>query len=253
MPGESRPIPNSRIFEPSQYFLGPPDRAKTLEQSSDIVHHILSYDSNAGVTRLVVNNLKARRKADRTLRIERETAVIAIDGVTREDEDDDEVRTSYGIYFGKNSNLNDSSIVPKECSQTKELALLLGTSEALKSISENIFFAASPHSASASDSATSTPEIQAKSRIVKVVIITDSPYLVKCMTDWVWVWQSKGYLNSKGEWVSNHVEIAGLANACLEIERFGGEVRFWLVEKGGVGDARRLANQVLNDTESRDG
>lgn len=234
-----KPIPNSRIFEPSQYFLGPPERIKTLEQPSDIKHHILSYDVGAGVTHLALNNLKAKKRADRILRIDRESVVVTVDGLVKE-EDDGEVRAGYGASFGKSSDFNIGDAVPRQHSQTKEIALLLGTAEALKSSYEH--FSLVPAVIGSEEGGAD---------MKKVIIVTDSPYLVKCMTDWVWVWQSKGYQNSKGEWVSNHVEIMELASVCLEVERDGIEVRFWLVEKGGVGDARRLAEKVLDDVKKR--
>ncbi|CZR53752.1 uncharacterized protein PAC_03633 [Phialocephala subalpina] len=235
------PLPNSRIFDPSQYFLGPPERIKTLEQPSDIKHHILSYDVGNGVTHLAFNNLKAKKRADRTLRVDRETVVVAVDGIAREEEDGEE-RAGYGVYFGKDSDINLGAAVSEEHPQTKEAALLLGAVEALQSSLEH--FSPVPEFIRKRDG-----QVEMK----KVVIVTDSPYLVKCMADWVWVWQSNGYQNSKGEWVSNHLEIAGLANVCLDIERNGIEVRFWLVEKGGVGDARRLAEKVLDDGKERNG
>lgn len=243
MSGQStpdRPIPNARIFEPSQYFLGPPERIKSLEQPSDIKHHILSYDVGNGVTHLAFNNLKAKRKADRTLRIDRESVVVTVDGIVKEE--NGEVRAGYGICFGKNSDYNISAAVHGEHSQTKEIALLLGTAEALKSAFEH--FSRISESVGIDDG-----DVKLK----KVIIVTDSPYLVKCMTEWVWVLQNNGYQNSKGEWVSNYLEIEELANVCSEIEKEGIEVRFWLVEKGGVGDARRLAESWLDDWKERNG
>lgn len=193
------------------------------------------------MTHLAFNNLKEKRRADRTLKIDRESVVVAVDGLVKEN-NDGELRAGYGVCFGKNSDLNINDAVPGQHPQTKEIALLLGAAEALKSSCEHF----SP-----------LPEfIEIKNGEVvmkKVVIITDSPYLVKCMTEWVWVWQSNGYQNSKGEWVSNHVEITELASVCLEVERDSIEVRFWLVEKGGVGDAKRLAERVLDDVKEKNG
>ncbi|KUJ09123.1 uncharacterized protein LY89DRAFT_690652 [Mollisia scopiformis] len=241
MPDASTTQSNSRIFDPNLYFLGPPDRVKTLEQPSDIIHHISSYDVGNGVTHLAVNNLKAKRRADRTVKVDRDSIVVSVDGAVKDG------RAGFGAYFGKSSELNISSLAPEKKNQTKELALLLGTAECLKISYELLILGPS-------SSPDSTPsESGSRKTKKKVVIITDSVYLVKCMADWIFVWQNKGLQTTKGEMVGNHVEIKGLGEVCLEVERVGCEIRFWLVEEGGVEDARKLAEQVLADAKEEAG
>lgn len=235
MPNNSTSESNTRIFDPSQYFLGPPERLRSLEQASDIIHHISSYDAKTGITHLAVNNLKAKRRADRTLKIDKNSILVAIDGVFKDG------KAAYGAHFGRNSKLNLHSLTPPNKIQTRDLALLLGTGEALKSGYEQLFLASSPLLASSYSEI-----IDEKCATKTIVVITDSPYLVRCMSDWVLVWQSQGFQNLKGEFVGNHLDIKNLGDVCLEIERIGGEVKFWLLEKGGVEDARRLAEKVLD-------
>jgi hypothetical protein len=238
MPTNTTPS-NTRIFDPTEYFLGPPERVRSLEQASDIIHHISSYDAQTGITHLAVNNLKAKRRADRTLKIDRNSILVAIDGVFRDG------KAAYGAWFGRNSRLNINSLVPPNSkNQSRDLALLLGTGEALKRSYEHLFLVSSP-----SITSSYSEIIEEKYEKKTVVVITDSPYLVKCMSDWVLVWQNRGFQNLKGEFVGNHLDIKNLGDVCLEIERIGGEVRFWLVEKGGVEDARRLAEKVLDGKE----
>ncbi|KAH7413357.1 hypothetical protein BKA64DRAFT_352927 [Cadophora sp. MPI-SDFR-AT-0126] len=223
----SQSIPNERIFNPTQYFLGP-NRTQALEQPSDIIHHILHQDRHTGLSRLAFNNLKAKKRADRTLKVDGSSLVIAVDGIIHPSPQPQpptqneiispiapEAKASYGIFFGSSSPHNKSSFLPaSQNPQTRETAILRGCYDALDYILNNLLPRASPS-------------------ILQTIILTDSPYLVKCLTEYVYVWERNGYRDSRGEFVENSAELADLASMVLHFERIGVRVRFWLV--GGAG------------------
>lgn len=62
-----------------------------------------------------------------------------------------------------------------------------------------------------------------------LTILTDSLYLVKCLTEYVPIWERNGYRDSKGQYVENSEELADLASMVLHFERVGVRVAFWLV------------------------
>ncbi|KAG4410641.1 hypothetical protein IFR04_016228, partial [Cadophora malorum] len=132
--------PNERIFNPTQYFLGP-NRAQALEQPSDIIHHILHRDRHTGLSRLAFNNLKAKKRADRTLKVDGSSLVIAVDGVLHgptqsqpkgKENVSSVPRASYGVFFGPSSPHNKASFLPvPEKSHNREVAILRGCYDAL--------------------------------------------------------------------------------------------------------------------------
>ncbi|KAH9210977.1 hypothetical protein DL95DRAFT_525991 [Leptodontidium sp. 2 PMI_412] len=248
---------NERIFNPTPYFLGP-NRIQALEQPSDIIHHILHRDKATGLSHLVFNNLKAKKRVDRTLKVDNSTLVIAIDGITHPPPPQptsnnpnpisipspsnknnfpsnakanvkSRTRTSYGVYFGPSSPHNKTSFLPpsspsRKFPQTKETAILRGCYDGLDYILNNLL-----------------PPLTLK----KIIITTDSPYLVKCLAQYVYVWESNGYRDSRGEYVENSEELADLAVMVEHFERVGVEVNFWLVGGEYVGEARRLAGEAV--------
>ncbi|KAK0122360.1 hypothetical protein ONS95_010601 [Cadophora gregata] len=244
----SESIPNERIFNPTQYFLGP-NRAQALEQPSDIIHHILHRDRHTGLSRLAFNNFKAKKRADRTFRIDGSSLVIAVDGVIHppsrpqnpnqsqpispicQNSVVSRARASYGIFFGPSSLHNRSAFVPiGKTTLSREAGILRGCYDALDYILKTIFPTHNP-------------------RILQTIILTDSPYLVQCLTEYVYIWERNGYRDSRGQYVENSEELANLASMVLQFERAGVRVGFWLVEGEWNTDARRLASEAVDEVE----
>ncbi|KAH6724920.1 hypothetical protein BKA61DRAFT_567461 [Leptodontidium sp. MPI-SDFR-AT-0119] len=286
---------NERIFNPTPYFLGP-NRIQALEQPSDIIHHILHRDKTTGLSHLVFNNLKAKKRVDRTLKVDNSTLVIAIDGITHPPPPQpasnnpnpisipspsnknnfpsnakanvkSRTRTSYGVYFGPSSPHNKTSFLPpsspsRKFPQTKETAILRGCYDGLDCTSS---LPSSPLKtmnktprATKSKNQAQVPQTKTPSLLPdilnnllpplapkKIIITTDSPYLVKCLAQYVYVWESNGYRDSRGEYVENSEELADLAVMVEHFERVGVEVNFWLVGGEYVGEARRLAGEAV--------
>jgi len=82
-------------------------------------------------------------------------------------------------------------------------------------------------------------------RIDKVVIKTDSAYVVNGMTDWVVKWRGNGYLNARGVTVSNKDLIQELDDLCDEIDDLGVQACFWQVPRSSNTDADELARDAI--------
>ncbi|RPB03876.1 hypothetical protein L873DRAFT_1641500, partial [Choiromyces venosus 120613-1] len=81
--------------------------------------------------------------------------------------------------------------------------------------------------------------------IRNVVLVTDSNYLISCLTEHVYAWQRKGYRNAKGKAVSNANAVKWVESL---IERFEGQgvgVRFWKVDKKDNWEAVDMAKRML--------
>ncbi len=231
---------NKRIFYPAPYFPGP-GRVEGLEVPSDIIHHILKRDEKSGLSRLTFNNLNAKKRADRNLVVDQSTLVIAADGVRHRSQTS--ARASYGVHFAKESRHNMNAFLPASCPQTKEAAILRGTTAALIHILEDDDLVDVEEDDSGNGWSTT---------LNKIVIITDSLYLVKCLTDYVEIWVENGYKDSRGSFIENAQEIADLNDIISTFEKIEVEVRFWLVESGYNKEANRLANEAMEVPEKQE-
>lgn len=81
----------------------------------------------------------------------------------------------------------------------------------------------------------------------RVVVMTDSAYLVNGITDHVWKWEQNGWLNSKGRTVVNDDDLWKAIHAmiCMQHNNNGFEVCFWHVNRESNTDADKLAKSVL--------
>jgi ribonuclease HI len=115
-----------------------------------------------------------------TPRVERNTIVVAIDGACRNNGQTN-ATASYGIFFAPDSPLNSNGKVPAPSSDsvhTNQKAELYALSKTLDIIEEKF-----------------GDNIQ----ISRVVVITDSTYVVDCLAKHIWDWEYNGYKNAKGK------------------------------------------------------
>ena len=82
--------------------------------------------------------------------------------------------------------------------------------------------------------------------ISRLVVITDSTYLVEGLTKHVWEWEYKGYKNAKGKDVVNGEVFKELHKRIGKLESDGMDVCFWAVERGWNLEADELANKALD-------
>lgn len=78
-----------------------------------------------------------------------------------------------------------------------------------------------------------------------VVLITDSDFVFKAMTRYVWRWQDNGWLNAKGLPIYNSRKIQSLHDMILRLEAGGIRVAFWAVHKNHNTEVIDLAARFL--------
>lgn len=89
---------------------------------------------------------------------------------------------------------------------------------------------------------------QKKSPLVRlrhIVIKTNSEYATKAMDDYIWKWESNGYINTKGGPVVNSDLFRAMHEGIVWLNDRGVHVDFWLVDGSGVEAANCLAQAGL--------
>jgi ribonuclease HI len=213
---------NPRVFDSFQQIRAsrPP---RKITKPSDILHH----DVDAGILKLLLYIYAAPD----TPRVERNTIVVAIDGACRNNGQTN-ATASYGIFFAPDSPLNSNGKVPAPSSDsvhTNQKAELYALSKTLDIIEEKF-----------------GDNIQ----ISRVVVITDSTYVVDCLAKHIWDWEYNGYKNVKGKLVVNGEVFKELHKRIEKLEGDGMDVCFWLVEREWNTEADGLANAALDTVAS---
>jgi ribonuclease HI len=80
----------------------------------------------------------------------------------------------------------------------------------------------------------------------QVVIKADSEYLVKGMTEWIFTWEQNGFLNARGQAVTNARYFQLLQSLVWELNDLGVEVLFWWVPRERNRHADALANMAFD-------
>jgi ribonuclease HI len=84
----------------------------------------------------------------------------------------------------------------------------------------------------------------------QLVVITDSDYLTKCMSKYIYKWLRNGFLDAEGKKVVNWKALQALHEQveCMESEEV--KVCFWRVPREQNENADRLANEAFGDSTS---
>ncbi|CAG8958982.1 hypothetical protein HYFRA_00012140 [Hymenoscyphus fraxineus] len=144
--------------------------------------------------------------------------------------------SSYGIFFAPNSPYNMCALLPANEVQTNQAAGLFAVREAIKSVVTNKIKPFEYWDGIDSSA--------------KVVIQTDSLYIFTALTDYIWTWQSKGYLSSSGRQILNVNLIIDIHRLTYEAEwNHDIRIRFRLVGREDNSAADRLANIALDKPE----
>ena len=80
----------------------------------------------------------------------------------------------------------------------------------------------------------------------EVIVMTDSEYVAKSMSLWVWKWERNGWRTSRGGEVENQDLIVVLHGLGKGLEREGVSVRVWRVGREWNGEADGLVREVLD-------
>ncbi|KAH0564836.1 hypothetical protein GP486_001772 [Trichoglossum hirsutum] len=81
----------------------------------------------------------------------------------------------------------------------------------------------------------------------RIIIITDSDYLTKSMSEYVYNWVNNGWMNAKGTPVVNGRSLEKLHDTIADLESEGKRVRFWRVSRDQNQEADDLANEALDE------
>jgi ribonuclease HI len=175
---------------------------------------VVWYDGDGEVFPLHrVNRLTSRREL-----------VLWIDGACSGNGRDSAL-AGFGIYHGPESRFNSCGRLPNTLRQTSQAAEIHA---AYRAITWNLGNHLGAH------------EWQNG-----VVIVTDSDYLFRGITDWVYKWEQNGYQNADGMPVINGAEFKKLHNALCYWEDQGLPIRFWKVPREQNAKADSLAESAV--------
>ncbi len=85
--------------------------------------------------------------------------------------------------------------------------------------------------------------------ICKILILTDSVYLVKAMNEYIWKWKKNGFKTAKKQPVANAQGLEELDDLLEIFEDRDIPVWFWLVKKEDNQEANFLAKQALDNDQ----
>lgn len=163
--------------------------------------------------------------------MEKRSIVVSIDGASRGNHNRDITsRAACGVYFGISSPHNSFGCLAGHLPQTSSRAEIEGAIQAIEIIAKLDLTG---------------------QRTTKVVIKTDSDYLHKSMTEWIWNWISTGGLKSNQEPVQHWDYLLALHKRIMEVEQAKRiRVLFWWVPREFNGGADTLANFALDRDDS---
>ena len=163
--------------------------------------------------------------------MEKRSLVVSIDGASRGNNNlDPNSRASYGVYFGRASPYNKHGRLDRHLAQTSSRAEIEGAIQAIEVIAKLDL---------------------SRERTTRVVIKTDSDYLHKSMTEWIWTWMTTGGRGSKGGEVKHWEYLHALHQRIMEVEcakRI--RIQFWWVPREYNSGADALANLALDREDS---
>lgn len=190
---------------------------------ANVTLHEIIYDQNAGI----FNIYKMVRVSERTVRRSPRPVAMAlyIDGACRGYGTPDAI-ASWGVYFGPNSRLNRSGLLPSHVNHTSTRAEIEALVQAMHIIRNAGLLRAVPG----------------------IWIFTDSTYLYNAMTRWVGTINNGGW-TSQGTRVSYMNDLLYIDDAWDDLGR--DVISFELIGRGQNSGAGRLANMALDNEERR--
>ncbi|TGJ87518.1 hypothetical protein E0Z10_g1259 [Xylaria hypoxylon] len=162
--------------------------------------------------------------------------IVAVDGACRNNGQSD-ARAALGVFFREGSDWNKSEVLPPH-DTTSQRAELCAALRALQTIDESV-----AHEWQYS--------INTGKALKRVIVKSDSNYLVQSMTEWIFKWLDNGFTNARSQPVVNQDLMKALWQL---IKRMDGEkkikVLFWKVPREKNEHADRLANAALDATRA---
>jgi ribonuclease HI len=155
--------------------------------------------------------------------------IIAVDGACR-DNGKPNARTAYGVYFNIDSRFNRAGLL-SQGPMTNQHAEITAAIEACKLCHELL----------------NTPDLLQE--IERIVIKSDSAYLVNSMVTHVGKWRLNNYTSSRGRPVVNGDLLRSLDQYVVWLEEKGVDVRFWHVPRTQNQQADKLADAALDGVD----
>ena len=138
-------------------------------------------------------------------------------------------RASVGVYFGPDSAYNWAGILDRNTHpQTSQYAEIFAAIRALRI-----------YRASRSEGYRGWDAVET------VVVVTDSDYVFRAITDYVYKWEGNNYMNSRGVPVVNGRGFRQLNRIVKDLESEGIAVLFWKVPREYNQEANALAGNEL--------
>ncbi|GJP94122.1 hypothetical protein CBS115989_3590 [Aspergillus niger] len=162
--------------------------------------------------------------------------VIAIDGACRNNGRYG-ARASTGVYHGHDHPLNGSASLPPNLKQTSQVAELAACERALLGayVMQKCWDGLSEMTGDGEE------------RLHTVVIKSDSEYVVRGMTEWIFKWKANDWTTAKGLPVANQEHFKKIDSLVESLENEQVPVQFWQVPREFNQEADRLAASALDD------
>jgi len=149
------------------------------------------------------------------------TLIAFIDGACIRNGDDDQALAGYGVYFGPRSRHNQSaplSPTERHTSQRAELHAALGALDTIRQIRGF-----------------------RNGQLDHVVLVTDSAYVTRSMSEFITEWRRNGYRTYFGDRIRNRDIIQALDEEIKAFNEGGISVQFWQIPREWNQRADRLA------------
>ncbi|KAK8135119.1 hypothetical protein PG984_007131 [Apiospora sp. TS-2023a] len=161
------------------------------------------------------------------------SAVVAVDGACRNN-GRSESRAALGVYFGQDYQWNRSEVLPRADATSQRAELCAGL-RALQTVRDIVALE------------WKRSHTGGRHILKRVVIKSDSSYLVSSMTEWIYGWLGNGFKTTRVQPVQNADLFKELFECIREMsEKQNIDVQFWHVGREHNQDADRLANAALD-------
>jgi ribonuclease HI len=137
---------------------------------------------------------------------------------------------TYGIFHGEGSDDNFCCVVPSKLPHTNQVAEIYAAIVALEKLQLTL-----------------RPWDPDGHKACKVLIRSDSSYLVKGISEHIWKWKKNGYRTAKKQTVENWKLFQRLDELMMEFEENRIPVWFWHVRREFNTEADALAISVFDD------
>ncbi|KAF7947432.1 hypothetical protein EAE96_008520 [Botrytis aclada] len=176
------------------------------------------------------------RNAEGEVTLDEGSCVVAIDSATSAN-GKEPVRAAFGVYPGDTTPRSVSRLLDEDLPQTTQVAELVAVRVFLR-MSEQVLDAYIARGGSDEDD-------KKAAKISKILIITNSAYVVDGFSDWIYKWKENGYKTSTGKPVVNAEIFRELDTLISKFNQFHIPVWFWQVKKEFNASANALARIPL--------